>query len=1048
VRARLRFLLTALFALVAIHSARAEEILSIAGPWWFQINGPKLTGHPTTLPSIDFTDTIDLPGSTESNKKGAEQLPGWNGQLTRLYRFDGPAWYRRVVEIPPEWRNKRISLFLERTKYSQLWLDSEFIAEGTLFCSPQEFTLGNVSPGKHELTLCIDNTRLPLDVDAHQWSDNTQTNWNGIIGRIELHATDPVWLDAAEAFPSAVNRSVNVRVRIGATQAGHGTVYARVNGPGVNNAVRSVEVTWGNSGTSAELEIPLGSAAALWDEFHPNLMRLTVSLAAGIYGDQRKLTFGLRDFAADGHQFTINGRTTFLRGKHEGCVFPLTGYPPMDVDGWLKHFGVCKQYGINQIRCHTFVPPEAAFDAADQLGMYLQPELPFWGDFDDHVKSVMEPEARRILECYGSHPSFVMFTMGNENRGSRDVITSLIADLRKLDNRHLYAQGSNAFLWDPQFPSGDDFLISARTKADSDGPLMNIRGSFADIDSRDGYVQFGPANTMTDYSDAIAGFHRPIVGHEVGQYTVYPDFREIPQYTGVTRANNLEHFRDRLKSAGMLDQADDFFRASGALAAICYCQDIEAALRTDGFGGFQLLDLQDYPGQGTALVGMLNAFMEPKGIISPEQWRQFCAPIVLLGEFDKYTWTTDENFHAEIKVAHYGETDLPNSTLTWRLTNQSRTTLASGKLGPIDLQQGGLRSLGSIDVPLSISDAPGELSLELSLDNTDIHTSYPLWIYPPKVDIYVPPSITLARSLDSKALNALSKGRRVLLIADEKHPYVHTPGGGFATDFWCWPMFHNKPGTMGILCDPGNSALKDFPTESHSNWQWFDIAQKSQPLILDSFPANYRPDVQTIDNLERCHRLGLVFEAQVGPGSLLVCTSDLISMEEKPAPRQLLADLIHYAASDRFSPQTQVDLPRLKELLMTRLLMDGTPTASSFDPGWQNYKPSRAADANDYTQWTANKNDRHPWWQFAFNAPTNLNGMEIVWSDDKPGWSYTVQMSSDLSHWQTASDQSHNAFTNGVQRLELKAAGTRAVKINITESPAGTRAGIREVWFY
>ena len=1047
-RPRLRFILAALLTVLAAQPTRAEVSLSLAGPWFFQMNGPKCVDHPTTLPSIQFDDTIDLPGTTETNKKGPEQPPGWIGQLSRLYRFDGTAWYQRGVNIPPEWRGKRISLFLERTKYTQLWVDAKPIGEGTIFCTPQEFYLGNLAPGRHQITLCVDNTRLPLNVEAHQWSDNTQTNWNGIIGRIELQVTDPVWLDDVQAYPSAANRSVTVRVRIASTQAGHGTVYARVTGPGVSSAGRSAEVTWGKSGSSAEIQIPLGSAAELWDEFHPNVMHLTVSLAGTNISDQRKLTFGLRDFAADGHQFSINGRTTFLRGKHEGCVFPVTGYPPMDVDGWLKHFRICKEWGINQIRCHTFVPPEAAFEAADQLGMYLQPELPFWGEFDEHVKSVMDPEALRILKYYGSHPSFVMFTMGNENRGSREVIASLVDDLRKLDGRHLYAQGSNAFLWDPQFPPGDDFLISARTKAGPDEPSLPVRGSFADIDSREGYVQFGPANTQIDYSDSIAPLHHPVVGHEVGQYTIYPDFREIQKYTGVTRAANLEHFRDRLKAAGMLDQVDDFFHASGALAAICYRQEIETALRTASFGGFQLLDLQDYPGQGTALVGMLDAFMDSKGILTPDQWRQFCAPVVILAQFEKFAWTGDETFHANIEVAHYGQADLPNASLDWQVTDQSHKTLASGRLAPKDIQQGGLRALGSIEFPLSISDAPARLNLELSLEATDVHTSYPIWVYAPKTDVPVPSNVTLARSLDAKALDALGKGRRVLLVADEKHPFAHTVGGGFATDFWCWPMFHDKPGTMGILCDPGNGALKDFPTEFHSDWQWFDIALKGQPLILDDFPVAYRPNVQVIDNLERVHRLGLIFEARAGSGSLLVCASDLIALRDKPAPRQLLASLIRYAGSDRFNPQTRIDLPKLKELLVTRLLMNGTATASSFDPGWQNFKPSRAVDGNDYTQWTAANNSPNPWWQFTFNAPTNLNGMEILFADDKPGWCYKIEVSADATHWHTASDQTQNSFPTDRHRLQFKSPGIRAVRIVISAVPDGKIGGIREIWFF
>lgn len=1040
--------LCGLLVLACAAGAHAAETLSLAGTWQFELNGPKEADSPGTLPKVNFTDTIELPGTTESRQKGNKSGPGWNGQLTRIYRFDGSAWYRKEFEIPANWRGKRIVLFLERTKYTQLWLDDKSVGEGTIFCTSQEFTLGSLEPGKHRLTLVVDNTRLPVQTEAHQWSDNTQTNWNGIIGRIELRAMDQTWLEDMQAYPSAAKKSATIRAQIGSDTAGKGTVHIAVNGPGVNNVVRDMDVAWTAQGGSAEVTIPLGDSAKLWDEFHPNLMELTASLKGDGIADERAINFGLRDFTATSQQFQINGRTTFLRGKHNGCVFPLTGFPPMDVEGWRKYLAICKDYGINQIRCHTFVPPDAAFAAADELGMYMQPELPFWGDFDDGVKRAMEPEAKRILKCYGNHPSFVMFTMGNENRGSRAVIASLVEELRKIDPRHLYAQGSNAFAWDPILPASDDFLITQKTRSAPQAPVQMVRGSYADLDAAQGHIQIGPANTMVDYSNAVAGIPKPVVGHEVGQWTVYPNFNEIDKYTGVTRALNLEHFRQRLQSAGMADQAEDFFRASGALAAICYREEIESALRTAHFGGFQLLDLQDFPGQGTALVGMLDAFMDSKGIITPEKWREFCSPIVILARFGKYTWTADETFSAEIQVAHYGDQDLPGAVLDWDFKSDSGETVAGGKLPAVDIARGGLRSLGTIACGLSNVPAPGRLNLELSLEGTGIKTTYPIWVYPAEVEITPPANVMVARSLDSDARAALENGRRVALIADGTRPLVHTVGGGFTTDFWCWPMFHNKPGTMGLLCDPANPALDGFPTEFHSDWQWFDIALKGQPLILDELPTGYRPDVQVIDNLERAHRLGLVFELRVGTGKLLVVASDLIGMKGNPAARQLLASLLKYAGSERFNPQTSMEMDPLKELLMSKIPMDGVASASSFEPSWQNFKPERAADGNDYTQWNAADRSPGQWWQFAFNSPQDINGMEILWGDDQGGYGYTIETSTDGTHWQTASDQTANSFTSGRQRLEFVAKGAKRIRVNIKSLPAGVPASIREVWFF
>jgi len=170
-----------------------------------------------------------------------------------------------------------------------------------------------------------------------------------------------------------------------------------------------------------------------------------------------------------------------------------------------------------------------------------------------------------------------------------------------------------------------------------------------------------------------------VIGHETGQFQVYPNFREIEKYTGVLKARNFEIYQRRLKDAGMLDQADDFVRASGALSVLCYREDMETALRTPGFGGFQLLDLQDFPGQGTALVGILDAFMESKGLITPEKWRNFCNDVVPLARLEKYTWTNAEEFSARLQVANYSNRNYTDTPLHWQLVDQSGHIINQGK---------------------------------------------------------------------------------------------------------------------------------------------------------------------------------------------------------------------------------------------------------------------------------------------------------------------------------------------------------------------------------
>ncbi len=967
----------------------------------------------------------------------------WVQGLTRLYRFNGTAWYERELIIPEPWRGRRLTLFLERTKHTQVWLDGKPCGENPILCTPQEYDLGQVEPGLHRLTIAVDNTRKPVNVEMHQMSDNTQGNWNGIIGRIELQVHDAVFLSQVRVFPNVVRRAIGAEVILGNTSGkpGEGKLLLSVEGNGVSVKLPPALANWGTTGGVTTLEVPLGEGARLWDEFHPVLYRLSARLENETAHDTREVVFGLREFKSENSRFTINGRATFLRGKHDGCVFPLTGHPPMDTDGWLKHFRTCREYGINHVRFHTWTPPEAAFAAADELGIYLQPELPFWGAYDAAARNALMPEAERILQVYGNHPSFVMMSLGNECGGSREVMGGMVRDLRHKDPRPRYAEGSNNYFWDPQVAEGDDYWTTVRTRTQKGGPIHNVRGSFATVDGGNGHVQVGPPNTLHTYGHGIAGLPIPVIGHEIAQYTVYPDFHETPKYTGVFRARNLEHWRDRLAGAGMLDQADDFFRASGKLAAICYREDIEAALRTPGFGGFQLLDLQDFPGQGTALVGMLDAFMENKGMVSAREWRQFCSARVLLARFSKYAWTTAETFAAEVDLADYSDAPLNQVQVEWSLRDGRGGRAAGGELAPAAVPAPGIHPAGNFSASLAEVSCPARLDLRLSLKGTEVETHYPLWVYPARPAIAAAAEgVTVVRELGAPERALLAQGRRLLLFPETRRPFSRSVAGGFATDFWCWPMFKNAPGTMGLLCDPKHPALAAFPTDFHSDWQWFHIATNSRPVILDGAARGIRPIVQVVDNLDRVHKLALVFEAKVGTGWLLVCASDLSGLED-PAARQLLASLSAYAASPAFHPDAEIAPDEATRLLAAARPVNGIARASSSQSG---NSPDKAIDGDEGTRWCAATNSTDQWLQVDLAAPEDVHGCQLQWEFDREGYRYVVEGAPGESDWRVLSDQRENRF-QGRHELSFEAKGLRHLRVRITGLPEGAWASIREL---
>jgi hypothetical protein len=924
--------------------------IPLAGTWRFALD-PNGVGVERHWFAQRLGDTVRLPGTTDENHTGIKKNEQAIDRLSRVWYWKGPAWYQRQVMIPDRWKGKRIVLFLERTKNTRVWVDETFCGWDDTLSAPQVFDVTRaMTPGKHTITVLVDNAKLPPVGPSHAVDERTQTNWNGIIGRMELCATDPVWVEDVQVYPDAGKKEAAVRATIGnitgELASGHITIGCEsynVTEP-TTFETQSIKVRASERENIVEFTYQPGDEVPLWDEFQPAMLRLDLTLetrAGGqAYHDRRSVNFGMRDFATDRNQLRINGRKVFLRGRIDCCFYPLTGYPPMDKAGWRRVLSILKAWGINHVRFHSWCPPEAAFEAADELGVYFQAELPnkrsaFNAPEDEEAAihtidrldvessetkvslyDYAKREGELIFGHFGNHPSFVMFTLGNE-LGRNPAMFELVAYFKQIDPRHLYAQGSNNVHWNPGLAEGDDFWVTCKTAKD-----LPLRGAFSAYDFPDPHIEHRPPSTMVDYRESISGVPVPLISHEIGEFQVSPDFRDIPKFTGVTRARNLEIFRERLKQAGMLDQAHDFVRASGALSAICKREDIEAALRTPDLGGFHLLDIQDFPGQGTALVGMLNVFMESKEIIKPEQRRQYCCETVPLLRMKKYTWTTEETFIGRVQVAHYGPADLPDALVTWTVTDSNGSKVAGEAFDPVTIEQGRVFEVDMFALPLSDVAAPQKLTITLAVEGTRYRNDYPIWVYPSKVDTRVPAGVMVTNSFaDPKTQEYLAAGGKVLLFP-KLGQLPHSIEGGFQTDFWS-PMFAQNalrqglkppPGTLGILCDPNVPALAAFPTEFHSNWQWWHLVKNSRPIILDRTPPGYRPIVQVIDNFTRNHKLGLLFETKAGTGRLLVCAIDLLALQDKPEARQLLSSLLSYAASPRFDPKIELDAAMLKTM--------------------------------------------------------------------------------------------------------------------------------------
>ena len=917
-----------------------QSRIPLEGNWGLQLDTAGAGIAPDWL-TKSCTDSLFLPGTTDMGKKGTYNTDmTLTTSLSREYVFEGKALYTKQVDIPEEWDGTSVRLVMERTKPTTIWIDGKEVGANNDISTAQQYDLSSyLFPGTHTVAILVDNGKqaVPEKVygSSHAYSASTQTNWNGIIGDFYLESVPLCGIDDIQLYPDVAKKVVTARVTLRNPDKGAGkgilSFYAEAWNTDKQHKtpVQTVEVDW--TKPEQELELALGDKALLWSEFTPSLYRFSVSLKTDQSVDTEQATFGLRDFKTKGRQFTMNGKTTFLRGKHDACVFPLIAHTAMDVETWRHYFQVAKQYGINHYRFHSWCPPEACFEAADIEGIYLQPELPIWGniDIDDtELCDYLLKEGRNLHRAYSNHASFVMFGLGNEMSGE-EGLAMLIQTFKKEDNRHIYSSGSNNYLGFKGKQANEDYFTTCRVGREGDKQFnTHARASFSFADAYDGgYLNHTYPNSEMDFSSANVLCDVPIISHETGQFQVYPNYEEIKKYTGVLKPRNFEIFKKRLEEAGMINLAYDFMMASGKWSALLYRADIEMNLRTPEWGGFQLLDLQDYPGQGSAYVGILDAFMESKGLIAPEEWRHFCSEVGPLFCTEKFCWTNDEALTGEVEIANYSESDLNSKQLSWTLTDSKQQVLDKGVL-PLQVKQGELAKVGTLKPAIASVRKAEKVTLALSIDGTPYRNDYSLWIYP-AADKEVAPSedICVTDDLDAH-LKYLTEGGKVLWFPSKDKHKDQTVGGLFQTDYWNYRMFRTicenldrpvSPGTLGILTDPGHPALADFPTEFHTNWQWFPIIKQSYPMILDRLSDDYRPIVQVIDNVERNHKLGLLFEFKVGNGKLLVCMSDLKAVQDKPEARQFYRSILEYMESSAFAPSYSLSAKDLQDLFTAKV---------------------------------------------------------------------------------------------------------------------------------
>ena len=907
----------------------AQQVIDLAGVWDFAMGD-----------SAVYSDYVVLPGSMLTNGKGkpVSTATQWTGSLydssyfynpsMEKYRHEGNmkfpffltpekhyvgnAWYRHHTYVPQSWKGQRIMLFLERPHIeTTLYINGKEVGHQMSLSTPHVYDVTKyVSVGqKNVITIKVYNgiENVCVGQDSHSVSDQTQGNWNGIVGRMELQARPKkVNIRQVRVYPNVKNRQARVAVDL----ENHANAYLgdvhlmQIREYGLvgevfeegRDGMKHVYTTgWEelDGRQHIELSIPMTEQMKTWSEFAPVLYRLVLYAGDDVY----ETTFGMRDISIDGRQFYVNGTPTFIRGTVENCLFPETGYPPTDVDEWLRIFRKCKEYGLNMVRFHSYCPPEAAFDAADRVGIYLQPEGPSWPNHGVKLRRGMPidnyllDESKRIIDVYGNHPSFVMMAAGNEPAGDWvGYCNDWVRQMHDYDSTKVYCGASvgGGWAWD----NGSEYHV----KGGARGLDWDRRPPQSDDDYYEQILY--PRN----YKDSVANMS-PILAHEQGQWCAFPDFKEISQYRGAYKARNFEIFKDLLAENGMAQMAEKFLHASGKLQTLCYKYEIERNLRTKDYSGFQLLGLNDYSGQGTALEGVLNVFWREKGYCTAADWREFCNSVVLLARFPKFVYSNSDTLRVPIEAynALWGNiTDVP---VNYLITDDSLRICSEKLLPPIDIPIGKCHELGVVEFPLNSFSKPTRLTLTVQVSK-DVKNHWDFWVYP---ETYEQPAHLpyISSSLDAEAMHILRSGGTVLLTAAGKVTLGSDVKQTYLPVFWNTSWFKMRPPhTTGAYIEKDHPLFKyGFPTDNWSNLNWWELLNKAQVMNLMELPPDYQPPIQPIDTWHVSRKLGMLIEANVLNGRLLMTTMDISSdLDHRIVARQMRQAILRYMASDDFRP--------------------------------------------------------------------------------------------------------------------------------------------------
>ncbi|GAB2546538.1 glycoside hydrolase family 2 protein [Gracilibacillus alcaliphilus] len=920
----------------------SNHLLDLNGEWSITLHSEQTSyaGEPD-----NFADTVQIPGSLEEQGFGEASDHFPIGTWKKKREYEGIAWYSKEIEIPKAYQDHHLKLYIQGVRwYSELWLNGTKVSDNNYLSVPHEYDITDqVQIGTiNRISIKVDNRMQMKLQESHIHSYHTGTNWGGITGGVRI-----------EAVPQKGIKQVKVEADENGCQA----AVTFLDQPDPSMFIKhSVVDEHGNiictdktrlKEKSIVIQMEFQQKVKLWSPQETNLYVYKIELFQQDTCMQTKeIQFGIRSFTTDENQFRINGTPIFLNGYVDCCIFPQTGYPVWDKEHYRMQMQTVQKYGFNHIRLHGWTPPEPFWQAADELGMLVQTELPHWSDHyrqrqvsaPADVHDFYKKELEQIVEKLFHHPSFVLLSMGNEliSKEGHPQLNQLVQYARELDASRLYTDNTGF----GELPSHDregDFFI----------PTLNWHPPYHINDAA------GP-DTTTDYREVTKLETKPLIAHEHGQFTMYVRPEEEKKYQGILEPHWLETINQSLDKKGLQDRLDEFIEATGIHLVRALKETFEKARRTPGLSGIQLLDIRDFPGQGHATVGILDVFWDEKGIISPNEFKQFNNDMVLLARSSGRTFYSHQTLTVQLDISYFGKV-ITDTSLEWALT-KGEQTITTGMMESITLDGQGLQPVQVIRIPLQ-TDIAEEVHLQLVLKKDGqvlAENSWDYWVYPstslpsnkdniwthtdslrsilygarfedqldiiqlsfkkdPAVDLVI------AKQLSRDILQHVIDGGKVWLMSENQQDEILTR---YLPTFWNYLWFPEQQGTTMGMKIHDHPVLKNMPHDSFSDWQWFHLVNQTGALNLDSVPQ-VEPIIEVIDNFNRMKRLSYMFEAKIGRGKLFVTSlrfkepADL----KRPETQYLFQEIINYLNSNQFEPKAQLTISELLGIFKVKAIV-------------------------------------------------------------------------------------------------------------------------------